>query len=255
MHVHLPKPLHGWREFAGEVSIIVVGVLIALSGEQAVENWTWRHKVQAAEHEMQREMFWDNGPEMIERVSIQPCIDAQLDAIRTAAENGEPRSKVVGLVDRLHLPFVTFDNVAHQNATASDVSTYMEQARVDLWTQAYAMIPLIDATSAAESSDGAKITALKRTGGPLSLSEQVLLLQGVEAVRSDGRRMLSGIDWSMRVLPNLGGTVDQERRKLFMDMARRHYGACARNPPADWPATPLPPWPKGQAPGLAATDP
>jgi len=36
MHVHLPKPLHGWRAFAGEVGIIVVGVLIALSAEQFV---------------------------------------------------------------------------------------------------------------------------------------------------------------------------------------------------------------------------
>ncbi len=26
MHFHLPKPLHGWREFVGEVGIIVVGV-------------------------------------------------------------------------------------------------------------------------------------------------------------------------------------------------------------------------------------
>ena len=31
MHFHLPKPLHGWREFAGEVAIIVIGVLIALA--------------------------------------------------------------------------------------------------------------------------------------------------------------------------------------------------------------------------------
>ena len=37
MHFHLPKPLHGWREFAGEVGIIVVGVLIALGAEQIVE--------------------------------------------------------------------------------------------------------------------------------------------------------------------------------------------------------------------------
>jgi uncharacterized membrane protein YraQ (UPF0718 family) len=29
MHFHLPKPLHGWREFKGEVGIIVLGVLIA----------------------------------------------------------------------------------------------------------------------------------------------------------------------------------------------------------------------------------
>jgi hypothetical protein len=37
MHFHLPKPLHGWREFAGEVGIIVLGVLIALGFEQIVE--------------------------------------------------------------------------------------------------------------------------------------------------------------------------------------------------------------------------
>jgi hypothetical protein len=37
MHFHLPKPLHGWREFAGEVGIIVIGVLIALSAEQVVQ--------------------------------------------------------------------------------------------------------------------------------------------------------------------------------------------------------------------------
>ena len=38
MHFHLPKPLHGWREFAGEVGIIVVGVLIALAFEQVVQS-------------------------------------------------------------------------------------------------------------------------------------------------------------------------------------------------------------------------
>lgn len=37
MHLHLPKPLHGWRAFAGEVGIIVLGVLIALGAEQLVE--------------------------------------------------------------------------------------------------------------------------------------------------------------------------------------------------------------------------
>jgi hypothetical protein len=45
MHFHLPKPLHGWREFAGEVGIIVVGVLIALGAEQVVETLHWRGQV------------------------------------------------------------------------------------------------------------------------------------------------------------------------------------------------------------------
>ena len=44
-HFHIPKPLHGWREFAGEVGIIVLGVLIALAAEQAVQ--AIHHRIQA----------------------------------------------------------------------------------------------------------------------------------------------------------------------------------------------------------------
>ena len=33
MKLLVPKPLHGWRQFAGEVEIIVIGVLIALGAE------------------------------------------------------------------------------------------------------------------------------------------------------------------------------------------------------------------------------
>ena len=45
MHFHLPKPLHGWREFFGEVGVIVLGVLIALGAEQVVEGFHWQHEV------------------------------------------------------------------------------------------------------------------------------------------------------------------------------------------------------------------
>ena len=46
MHFHIPKPLHGWREFLGEVGIIVLGVLIALSAEQFVEILRARSQVE-----------------------------------------------------------------------------------------------------------------------------------------------------------------------------------------------------------------
>lgn len=49
MHFHLPKALHGWREFAGEVGIIVIGVLIALGAEQLVEDWRWHERLAAAQ--------------------------------------------------------------------------------------------------------------------------------------------------------------------------------------------------------------
>lgn len=39
-HFHIPRPLHGWREFVGEVGIIVLGVLIALGFEQVASRFT-----------------------------------------------------------------------------------------------------------------------------------------------------------------------------------------------------------------------
>jgi hypothetical protein len=48
MDIHKPKPWHGLREFAKEIGTIVIGVLIALAAEQAVEWLHWRHEVQVA---------------------------------------------------------------------------------------------------------------------------------------------------------------------------------------------------------------
>jgi hypothetical protein len=83
MHFHLPKPLHGWREFAGEVGIIVIGVLIALGAEQVVETLHWRQVAAAGresvDDEIQGEYF-----EASEMVIAQPCIDEQLRMLEAA---------------------------------------------------------------------------------------------------------------------------------------------------------------------------
>ena len=47
MRVRLPKPLHGWRVFAGEVGVIVLGVIIALAAQQAAESVNERREAAA----------------------------------------------------------------------------------------------------------------------------------------------------------------------------------------------------------------
>ena len=230
--------------------IIVVGVLIALFLEQIVEKREWRSKVDAAEAAMMRELLWDNAPQMYQRASMQPCINAQLDAIRAAVETGKPRSEISGLVDRLYVPFVTYDDVAHDQATSAEVSIHMPKDRLALWTQAYAMIPMIDASNAQESANVGRVKAFKRSGGRLDIQEELQLLSALEAVRQDGRRMGAGVNWTMTVLPQFGGKFDPVRMTNFMNTARKHYGTCARPLPADWPVTPLAPLPDGIAPGL-----
>ena len=60
MHIHKPKPLHGLREFLSEISVIVVGILIALALEQTVEALHWR-QVRQAEVRLRADLEYDVG--------------------------------------------------------------------------------------------------------------------------------------------------------------------------------------------------
>jgi hypothetical protein len=81
MHVHPPKPLHGWKEFLNEIFVIVVGVLIALGFEQVVEELHWRHKVHEGEERLKEEMAY-NYRSALNFLVITPCINARYDQLQ-----------------------------------------------------------------------------------------------------------------------------------------------------------------------------
>ena len=76
MHLHLPKPLHGWREFAGEVGIIVLGVLIALGAEQVVETLHWRYVLGDYRAGLHEEIAHNIGTYSY-RLQQDRCVDAR----------------------------------------------------------------------------------------------------------------------------------------------------------------------------------
>src|SRR6185437_17141708 len=92
MHFHLPKPLHGWREFLGEVGIIVVGVLIALTAEQVVEQLHWRHAVSMQRQALHKELRGDLSTASY-RLLQEPCISRRLTELMIVFERhkaGQP---------------------------------------------------------------------------------------------------------------------------------------------------------------------
>jgi hypothetical protein len=96
MHFHLPKPLHGWREFAGEVGIIVIGVLIALCAEQVVEEIHFRNAV-ASERTALHEALRAELAEPAGRLTQEPCIRRRLDELLIVFrrhKNGAPLGTV-----------------------------------------------------------------------------------------------------------------------------------------------------------------
>ena len=114
-----------------------------------------------------------------------------------------------------------------------------------------------------ESFPVAKIyvpTERRKTLDPARVGEiaESMLKDGQQTpikVRADGARIMSGVNWTMLALPQLHGTLDKVRLDQGLRVARQHYGSCIRAVPPDWPATHLPPLPKGIAPGLLWTAP
>ena len=80
MRVHLPKPLHGWRAFAGEVGVIVLGVLLALGAEQSVQTLHARTTIEQDTDALRREIA-DHYTFAVEWRAVEPCIAAQIDQL------------------------------------------------------------------------------------------------------------------------------------------------------------------------------
>ena len=83
MDIHKPKPWHGLREFLKEYAIIVVGVLTALGAEAVVEAFHWRHRVEASEGVLRRDLMLV-ADFATERVALHQCLDDRLALIREA---------------------------------------------------------------------------------------------------------------------------------------------------------------------------
>ena len=77
MHFHLPKPLHGWRAFVGEVGIIVIGVLIALGAEQLVQSFTWQRDVRDFRAAVDTEVEFDLAASEY-RIRQTPCFERRV---------------------------------------------------------------------------------------------------------------------------------------------------------------------------------
>jgi hypothetical protein len=84
MDIHKPKPVHGWREFASEIVVIVCGILIALMLEQVAEAWRLHEKVETGEASIRAE-FSDQLAYATIFLQLKPGFDERIDKLEAAA--------------------------------------------------------------------------------------------------------------------------------------------------------------------------
>ena len=129
MHVHLPKPLHGWRAFTGEVGIIVIGVLIALGAEQIVETMHWRGQVADAERAMSFELGNSVG-QSIERQRLDPCIERRLDEIGRVLDSADNTGRLLPVGEIGAAPYRAWVQGSWDSTRQSQIASHFSRSKL-----------------------------------------------------------------------------------------------------------------------------
>jgi hypothetical protein len=126
MHLHLPKPLHGWREFVGEVGIIVVGVLVALGAEQVVEAAHWRSEVAAFRQSVDSEVALDLGTYEY-RMKENGCVERRLGELQAWLQSWRD-GRPLKLTGPIGIPASQSPNTSVWGSRSAEIMSHMPPA-------------------------------------------------------------------------------------------------------------------------------
>jgi hypothetical protein len=161
MVFNIPKPLRGWREFGGEVGIIVLGVLIALGAQQVAQGIQEREDIAQLRSAFRAELADDRARWEDMRAS-DPCTLQRLDAIDRWAATAPAQAR---LVRPYRLMLWNMHSSAWDIAKASPAAariplderlTYAElYAAIDNWREYFAeeRVNAIELSALLESAD------------------------------------------------------------------------------------------------------
>lgn len=96
MEIHKPRSVHSFREFLSELGVVVLGIVIALGGEQLIEHMRDNHKASEARTGIRDEIGM-NIAVLLSRSSTQSCIDQRIDEIGRLLDASDGANYVVPL--------------------------------------------------------------------------------------------------------------------------------------------------------------
>jgi hypothetical protein len=243
MHLRIPKPLHGWRAFAGEVWIIVIGVLIALAAEQAVEDWRWHGQVEVSTRGFKDELL-SSTQTAYERMAIQPCLQGELRALSAQLVKGgdtwhalpsplrDPRRYYQGVTPVVYRPpnRPVYED-AWRNALADGTINHLDKGQAETLSSAYESVAQIKELEADEGRAQSKITPLGYDL-PLNQEERVQMIQTIaELDWLNGLLVINGRDLFTEVRAAKVGITAAETAKIrkdVLDVQRSYRGTCVR---------------------------
>jgi len=230
MDIHKPKPWHGWREFGKELATIVLGVLIALGAEQAVEALRWSERTEKTEAHLRIELA--NATVSAQaHIAQEPCQYAMLDRLQQAllqpGDDWKP-PYVIARPDGEPLgvyaaPIGGFESQGWKNAQADGTANHLGQDEEAKFEFAYDELAAAAATNAAQHAIGAELNSLAfaRRLDPQSRTEY---LRMITKLREDVRFMATNSRQILQDTQGLG--VKAGRLEDYGAPLKLYQGVC-----------------------------
>ena len=239
MQVHYPKPLHGWREFGGEVGVIVLGVLIALGAQQLMSDWQWRNDVREADQRMRAEVSFDLAV-AYERYAIDPCLRPRLAELRDELMGNDliwPGSRARFANDYYKSGFPSVYRTPNRpwlqatwlTALDGGVIGHFTPDRVDELSGLFDNVARLGQIQA-EEADAAETLGDLAFAGPITPAERRANLKLVAKLDALDARMLAVSKTLINEFCAAGIEPNRPALKSYIDQQRAYRGTCVRNP-------------------------
>jgi hypothetical protein len=206
MEIHKPKAAHSFGEFAREMMAVILGILIALGLEQAVEARHWANLVREGRAELNEEL----GVQVHNwayRVRNHPCHVQRLQDVQALLNNLDAGRRVAS-VAAFETPYgASAPEAVWRSLSASGVLVHMDRKELLILSQIYSTDDHTPTWSAANDSDWSTISLIVGDPNRLPLSDRNLIRVAVS------RELLLEQVW------NRAGQDQIERaRKLGVDV-------------------------------------
>jgi hypothetical protein len=225
-HVHLPKPLHGWREFFGEVGIIVLGVLLALGAEQLIEHVSWIHKRSQVKASMREELGNDDGVVAAGLIDLSRCSNVVLERTQRAIDAGADRQHVATIARSYPVLHAFYDQDAWDAAKASEALMHGGEDTTLQWAAAYSFVPPLNEDLSRLYVDLSRLRAWSGRNSALSDSEKERATLAIEAVREDEDSLIRSTAAFVTNVRAAGILINPSDQATIYEDQRRKYGDC-----------------------------
>lgn len=216
MDIHKPKPVHGWRELLNEVGVIVIGVVIALSGEQAVEALHWTHQAHAGEVAL-KEAYAREVRNAAWREAQNGCITRRLAALSSILRQGSDSGRLAPVAAIGHPPYTPWTVGTWEALVASQTVSHLPRRKMIAYTTIAQRAVFLSGLSDREEDQWTVLDSMVGAGRRFS-DVEAEELRTTLARAADSNRLMLATSANLREAIEATGLLD---RSVFTDALRQ----------------------------------